>query len=156
MNMKYAVTLIILVLLSLPLACSKLPADGKDEQVTKRGTIEVTGQLVEIPGEFPPNNLYDYAYVLKYKVLQVHRGKLDSDTILVGHYNPLKPRAKAKDKRVEDVGGTLRAFKAGDTHRMALESSIDDFYMGGIINEYAEKETGPVFWAVWTNPVAKK
>ncbi|HPO16778.1 MAG TPA: hypothetical protein PLI09_25295 [Candidatus Hydrogenedentes bacterium] len=154
--MKYAVHFIVLTILIIPLACSKLPPDGKDDHVTTRGTIEVTAQLMEIPGEFPPNNLYDYAYVLKYKVLQVHRGKLDSDTILVGHYNPLKPRAKVKDKRVDDVGGTLRRFQAGDTHRMALESSIDEFYMGGIINEYAEKETGPVFWAVWTNPVAKK
>ena len=143
------------LLLIATVSCTKFPADGKDEEVVKRGSIEVTAQLVEILGEFPPNKLYDYAYVLKYKVLKVHRGQPAGDTILVGQYNPLKPRAKAADKRVEGIGGNLARFKAGDIHRMALEPSIDDAYMGGILNEYAEKEKGPIAWAVWTNYVTQ-
>lgn len=136
-------------------ACSKLPADGKDEAIGSHGSIEVTAKLIEIPGEFPPNKLYDYAYVLKYQVLKVHRGQVQGDTMLVGHYNPLKTRAKAADKRVEGIGGNLQRFKAGEIHRMALEPSIDDAYMGGILNEYAEKEKGPIFWGVWTNLVTQ-
>ncbi len=136
-------------------SCSKLPPDGQDEAVAAHGSIEVTARLIEIPGEFPPNKLYDYAYVLKYQILKVHRGQLSGDTVLVGHYNPLKPRAKAADKRVEGIGGNLQRFKAGDVHRMALEPSIDEAYMGGTLNEYAEKEKGPVRWAVWTNLVTQ-
>ena len=122
-----------------------------DDHVKTMGTIEVEAELMEIPGEFPPNKLYDYAYVLKYKVIAVHRGTLDSDVIYVGHYNPLKPRDRVTDKRVQGIGGNLRSFKAGERHHMALENSIDDFYMGGIINEYHGEVEGPVYWAVWTN-----
>ena len=58
-------------------ACSKSPANEVDAQVyDSSGTAEVTAQLVEIPGPFPPNDLYNYAYVLKYKVLKIHRGNV--------------------------------------------------------------------------------
>jgi len=127
-------------------------AAGPDAQVTTLGSIEVTAQLVEIPTEFPPNKLYDYAYVMKYKVLEVHRGDVPGDDIFVGHYNPLKPRNAVADARVKDIGGNLRAFRAGDIHRMALEAPIDDHYMGGIVNEYFGDDTGTIYWAVWTNP----
>jgi hypothetical protein len=153
--MKWFLYSFIVLSVFVSVSCAKTPADGKDEEVVKRGSIEVTAQLVEILGEFPPNKLYDYAYVLKYKVLKVHRGQLPGETILVGQYNPLKPRSKAADKRVEGIGGNLVRFKAGDIHRIALEPSIDDAYMGGILNEYAGKETGPIAWAVWTNLVTQ-
>ena len=46
-------------------------------EVGKLGGIEVTARLVEIPGEFLPNdNFYNYAFVMKYEVLDVHRGEL--------------------------------------------------------------------------------
>lgn len=138
-----------------PSGCGEQPDPGLDDQVTKRGTIEVTAELLEIPGVFPPNKLYDYAYVLKYRVLEVHRGDPGSDLLYVGHYNPLKPRSGVTDKRVKDIGGTLRNYRAGDIHRMALEVPIDDYYMGGIINEYNAEMTGPVYWAVWTNRVVR-
>jgi len=56
---------------------------------------------------------------------------------------------------VTDVGGNLQKFRAGDVHRIALETPIDDFFMGGIVNRYFEEYKGPVYWAVWTNPVSK-
>ncbi|MCB9782889.1 MAG: hypothetical protein H6751_07995 [Candidatus Omnitrophica bacterium] len=43
---------------------------------------------MEIRGEFVNRADYDYAFVMKYKVLEVHRGKVDSDFIYVAHYNP--------------------------------------------------------------------
>ena len=52
-------------------------------------------------------DLYNYATVLKYQVVEVHRGRVKGQTIYVGHYNPWKPRAEAADRRVTDVGGTL-------------------------------------------------
>jgi hypothetical protein len=34
---------------------------GTDIQLTTRGSGEVTGRLLEIPGEFPTNDLYKYS-----------------------------------------------------------------------------------------------
>src|SRR6267378_2015295 len=87
---------------------------GSDSQVATRGSIEVTAKLVEVPqGAIFKRDLYDYATVLKYRVLEVHRGKVDGETIYVGQYNPFKPRAEAADSRVKDIGGDLKAFRAG-------------------------------------------
>ena len=136
-------------------SCSKKSQTGKDAKVTTLGSIEVTAKLVEITGELPDMPMYDYAFVMKYKVLNVHRGKIDTDTIYVGQYNPLKPRADAADARAPEIGGNLKKFRAGDVHRMALEVPIDDHYMGGVVNRYFDKKTGPIYWAVWTNQGAE-
>jgi hypothetical protein len=127
---------------------------GADPELAKRGSIEVTARLVEVPeGAIFQRELYNYATVLKYEVLQVHRGKVRGQTIYVGHYNPFKPRSEAADKRVPDVGGRLKSFRAGEVHRMALEEPMLDHFSGGILNKYSEEDTDPIYWAVWTNPV---
>jgi hypothetical protein len=137
-------------------SCAKTPAApskaGGDPELARRGSIEVTARLEEVPeGAIFKRELYNYATVLAYRVLQVHRGQLDRQTIYVAHYNPFKPRSEAADTRVKDVGGGLRDFRAGQAHRMALEAPVDDYYMGGIVNKYFGQETGPIEWAVWTN-----
>lgn len=144
--------LLFLALLVALLAYSwrKEPDTGEDPQVTSLGSVEVTARLVEIRGEFPPNDLYDYAYVLKYHVLKAHRGNVDGDDIFVAQYNPLKPRSKAQDEFSGTVGGNLVRFWAGDCHRMALEAPLQDHYMGGILDEYHRRK-GVRYWAVWTN-----
>jgi hypothetical protein len=129
-------------------SCSKGPASDANDKVTTLGDTEVTAQLDEIRGEFVDQTNYDYAFVMKYKVLKVHRGNVDSD-------NPLTPRASVADARAKDVGGTLKRFRAGDIHRMALVSPMDDYFMGGIINRYFEEYKGPVYWALWTGPGVK-
>jgi hypothetical protein len=128
-------------------------ATAEDPQLAARGTVEVTARLVEIPeGAIFKRDLYDYATILKYQVLKVHRGEIKGDAFYVGHYDPWKPRGEAADRRVKNIGGALRQFQAGQVHRMALEVPIDDHFMGGIVNKYFGKETGPIYWAVWTNP----
>jgi len=139
-----------LALALLAFSCTKRGDSGVDREVTTLGAIEVTAKLVEIPGPFPPNDLYNYGYVLKYKVLAVHRGKLDGDEILVAHYNPLKPRSTAQDEFSGKVGGHLDRFRAGDVHRMALEAPLDNFWMGGVVDKYFQQK-GVRYWAVWTN-----
>jgi hypothetical protein len=126
---------------------------GEDPQVKSLGTVEVTARLVEIPdGAIFQRDLYDYATILKYEVVAVQRGVVEKGpTIYVGHYNPWKPRAEAADKRAKGIGGTLRQFRAGQLHRMALESPMDDHFMGGIVDKYFGKHDGPSYWAVWTN-----
>lgn len=117
--------------------------------VTTMGKVEVTARLLEIPGTFPPNDLYDYAYVMKYRVIRVHRGPVEGQDLYVGHYNPLKPRAGAADKFSGKLGGNVDHFQVGDVHRMALAFPLDQFYMGGIIDKHI-KESGVRYWALWT------
>ena len=146
-----------LLAISLVASCQK--PDGSsgsasdDSQVKSLGSIEVTARLVEIPeGAIFERDLYDYVTILKYEVVSVQRGSLEQDaTIYVGHYNPWKARSEASDSRARNIGGNLRQFRAGQLHHMALEVPIDDHYMGGIVNKYFGKHSGPVYWAVWTN-----
>ena len=150
-----------LLLLSVALGACR-PGDGApghasagvDAQVQSLGSVEVTARLVEIPeGAIFQRELYDYATILKYEVVVVHRGSVAKGaTLYIGHYNPWKPRSEAADKRAKNVGGTLRQFRAGQLHRLALETPMDDFFMGGIVDKYFGQHTGPAYWAVWTNP----
>jgi hypothetical protein len=127
---------------------------SSDPQLATRGSIEVTARLEEIPqGAIFNRPLYNYATVLKYQVLEVHRGKVKGQTIYVGHYNPFKPRSEAADKRVPNIGGNLKSFHTGQVHRMALDESMFDQFTGGILNLYSEEDTDPIYWAVWTDLV---
>jgi len=127
--------------------------NAADPHLRTNGTIEVTARLLEIPeGAIFKRDLYDYATILKYRVLEVHRGRVRAETIYVGHYNPWKPRGEAADARVKNIGGKLRRFQAGQVHRMALEAPIEDCFMGGIVNKYFGQATGPLYWAIWTDP----
>jgi len=147
-----ALLIVVLVSASCQKPADEAPAATTDVQLGTRGTVEVTAQLAEIPeGAIFKRDLYNYATILKYQVLSVQRGAVDSDCIYVGHYNPWKPRSEAADERVKDIGGNLRQFRDGQTHRLALEVPIDDFFMGGIVNKYFGQDTGPLYWAVWTD-----
>jgi len=140
-------------LLLLSTSCTTQVDTGEDPNVTSRGSLEVSARLEEIRGDLIDDPMYDYAHVMKYRVLQVHRGQVDQDTIYVGHYNPAEPRDSVADARVQEIGGNVKEFRTGDVHRMALEVPIDDYYMGGIINKYFGEIEDPIHWAVWTNKV---
>lgn len=129
-----------------------IKSTAPDPHLATNGAVEVTARLVEIPeGAIFKRDLYDYATILKYQVLQVHRGPVDGDALYVGHYNPWKPRAEAADKRAPGIGGNVRQFRAGQTHRLALEVPIEEHFMGGIVNKYFGQTTNVLYWAVWTN-----
>jgi hypothetical protein len=146
--------LIVLTMIGLA-ACEKksAAAAAPDPHLASQGTIEVTARLVEIPeGAIFQRDLYDYAAILKYEVVTVHRGSLEKGSIIyIGHYNPTKPRSEAADKRVKDLGGNLRQFRTGDLHHMALETPMDEHYLGGIVDKYFGKHEGPTHWALWTD-----
>jgi hypothetical protein len=135
-------------------SCNRTIQTGVDKEVTTLGSAEVSARLVEIPEPFPPNDLYNYAYVLKYRVLKVHRGTVAGNEIFVAQYNPLKPRFSVQDELSGKIGGNLRTFRSGDVHRMALEGSVDDYWMGGVIDKYFN-QPGIRYWAVWTNLESK-
>jgi hypothetical protein len=127
-------------------------ATSADPRLATNGTVEVTARLVEIPeGAIFKRDLYDYATVLKYEVVKVHRGQVAGETLYVGHYNPWKPRSEAADKRAPGVGGNVQQFQPGQQHHLALEVPIEDYFMGGIVNKYFGKTTNTIYWAVWTN-----
>lgn len=126
------------------------PSSAIDAEVTTLGTIEVSARLLEVPARFPSNDLYNYAYVMKYRVEAVHRGHVYAKEILVAHYNPSKPRSRAQDEFSGRVGGHLQRFRAGDVHRMALQAPLDEFWMGGVVDKYFDQK-GVRYWAIWTN-----
>lgn len=130
--------------------CGGVP--DPDPKVHELGTVEVTARLDDITGDFPSNDLYDYAYVMRYTVIEVHRGEAPGTPLYVGHYNPLKTRTAAADERSGEIGGNVTRFRVGDVHRMALDAPIDEQFMGGIINEYfVEGEPQVIYWAWWTD-----
>jgi len=150
-----AASLVILLPVLFGVSCAKKVDTGEDPNVTTLGSIEVTARLEEIRGDLINDPLYDYAHVMKYKLLEIHRGEVNKETMYIGHYNPAEPRDKVADARVQQIGGNVKQFRVGDSHRMALEVPIDDHYMGGIINKYFGEVNEPVYWAIWTNQVVK-
>lgn len=141
--------LLVVAILCVMSGCAR-PQAPPSPELSSSGDTEVTARLTAIGGEFPPNKLYDYMYVMKYHILKVHRGKVAGEDIFVGHYNPLKTRAAAGDKNSGKVGGNVDRFQVGDVHRMALEAPLDELFMGGIIDKHIN-EQGTRYRAIWTD-----
>jgi hypothetical protein len=114
------------------------------------GEISVRAKLVEIPTSLPPDDLYDYAYVMKYEVIG---GPMDKQTILVAHYKPRMPRAKIKDAAKLHVGGKLRAFTVGDVHKLKLSPDLKKLWKGALTDEYAATDRKSVrYWCLEADP----
>jgi hypothetical protein len=154
-NRSFFAVAVVIIAFSL-ISCGRNPATSAsiltDPGLATNGTVEVSARLLEIPqGAIFKRDLYDYATVLKYQVLNVHRGDFKGELLYVGHYNPWKPRAEAADKRAPGIGGNLRRFQAGQVHHMALDAPLEDHFMGGIVNKYFGTMTNTIYWAVWTD-----
>jgi hypothetical protein len=117
------------LILPVALVLWALPSEAKEPAAT----VEVTARLVKIPGKFPPDELYDYAYVMQY---QVQGGPLDQQNILVAHYKPRRPRAAIDDGMKKHVGGSLRRFDTGALHRMTLTAKVRDVWKGAVVDEF--------------------
>jgi hypothetical protein len=114
-------------------------------------TVVVTAKLVEIPSKPPPDDLYDYAYVMKYEVIG---GPLDKTSILVAHYKPLQPRSKIKDKMKASVSGKLRSFVQGDVHKLKLSPDLKKIWKGPLIDEFSATDRKSVrYWCLEADPV---
>ena len=100
-------------------------------------TIEVTARLAKIPGKFPPDDLYDYAYVMQY---QVEGGALDKQTILVAHYKPRRARAEIDDAMKKVVSGSLKRFEVGALHRMTLTQAMREVWKGAVVDEFFDAD----------------
>jgi hypothetical protein len=112
--------------------------------------LNVVAKLLEIPSKFPPDDLYDYAYVMRY---EVSGGPLDKQAILVAHYKPRQPRSKIKDKLKEHVTGSLRTFVVGDVHRMTLSPDLKKIWKGPVIDDFAATDRKSVrHWCLKVDP----
>lgn len=112
--------------------------------------LDVTAKLVEIPSKFPPDDLYDYAYVMRY---QVQGGALDKQFLLVAHYKPLVPRSKIKDKMKSQVAGKLRSFNPGDVHKLKLSPDLKAIWKGALVDEYSSTDRKSVrYWCLQVDP----
>ncbi len=103
-------------------------------------TLIIRARLLEIPGTFPPNDLYNYVYVMKYRVLDVEQGAYDDREILVGHYNPLIPRKQVSDKMDAFVDGNIEKFEEGDKHELVLVKPIDKVWNEALEDEYFDSQ----------------
>ena len=110
----------------------------------------VTAKLVEIPSKFPPDDLYDYAYVMRYEVVG---GPMDKQSILVAHYKPRQPRGKIKDAMKAHVSGKLRNFVKGDVHKLKLDPGLKKLWTGALVDEFAATDRKSVrYWALEADP----
>src|SRR4051794_41615479 len=96
--------------------------------------LTVTAKLVEIPGKLPPDDLYDYAYVMRYEVIG---GPMDKQSILVAHYKPRQPRSAIKDKMKSVVSGKVRSFHQGDVQKLTLTDNLKSVWKGALVDEFS-------------------
>jgi hypothetical protein len=112
--------------------------------------ISVTAKLVEIPTKLPPDDLYDYAYVMRYQVIG---GPMDKQSILVAHYKPRQPRAAIKDQMKKYVYGKVRSFHLGDVHKLQLAPNLKAIWQGALVDEFAATDHKSVrYFALVADP----
>jgi hypothetical protein len=112
--------------------------------------LTVTAKLVEIPTKFPPDDLYDYAYVMRYEVIG---GVMDKQSILVAHYKPRQLRSKIKEPMKGHVAGKVRSFKQGDIHKLELSPELKRIWQGALVDEFAATDRKSIrYWALVTDP----
>ncbi len=109
----------------------------------KKGTdtLVVNARLIEIPGKLPANDLYDYVYVMKYRIINVIQGMCAEKEILVGQYNPRIARNMVKDKKMDQyVNGNVTKFNVGDKHTLKLIQPIESVWKDAVEDEYKYTE----------------
>jgi hypothetical protein len=144
---------IVLGLVTLPALAATSRADGPAPPPAPPRPdvpVVVTAKLVEIPGKLPEDDLYDYAYVMKYEVVG---GPMDKQTIFVAHYKPRQPRSAIKDKMKSVVSGKVRSFHQGDVHKMKLTENLKSVWKGALVDEYSSVDHKSIrYFALVTDP----
>ncbi len=139
--------MVVLFSLSLALGQSVAPAASpvshaasKSTQKKDQDTLIVLARITEIPGAFPSNDLYNYVYIMKYRVIKVLRGTYKGQEILVGHYNPLIPRRQIKDRMRPLVGGDVVKFEKGARQRLVLVMPIEKVWKDAVEDNYPDSD----------------
>jgi hypothetical protein len=108
--------------------------------VLSKDTLVIVGRLVEIPGKFPPNDLYNYVFIMKYRVIKVLKGSYAPRDILVGHYNPLIPRTRIKGPMAPFVKGNLSGFEENAVHTLVLIKPIEGVWKDAVEDNYPDSD----------------
>lgn len=108
-------------------------------------TLIVIARCIEIAGKFPPNDLYNYVYIMKYRIIKVLKGSYAAQEILVGHYNPLIPRPQIKDKMAPLVRGNVVRFETGAKHKLTLVTPIERVWKDAVEDDYADSDLDKYF-----------
>jgi hypothetical protein len=148
---------IILVIIASVMSADKNPAKAAVKTSAAKvnvDTLIVNARLIEIPGTFPGNDLYNYVYIMKYRISAVIKGKYTEKEILVGQYNPLIPRAKIKDKMDQYVDGNVEKFEVGAVHKLTLIRPMDSIWKDAVEDEYFDSDL-PKYFALRTDVSAK-
>jgi hypothetical protein len=125
-------------------ATAPVPAPGAT------APLAVTAKLVEIPSKFPPDDLYDYAYVMRYEVIG---GSMGGKSIYVAHYKPRLARNGIKDQMKKVVSGKVRSFHVGDVHKLQLNPDLKSVWKGALVDEFAATDRKTVrYFALVADP----
>lgn len=112
--------------------------------------LTVTAELIEIPTAFPDDRLYDYAYVMKYRV---KGGERDGQILLVAHYKPKKQRRQIADLMKAHVKGRLKRFRVGDVHKLELDPDLHKIWTGTLVDDYwATDRKRTRYWCLRADP----
>ena len=108
--------------------------------IVSKDTLVIVARLVEIPGKFPPNDLYNYVFIMKYRVIKVIKGPYTPQDILVGHYNPLIPRNRIKGPMASFVKGDVSGFEVNAVHTLALIKPIESVWKDAVEDDYPDSD----------------
>lgn len=125
-------------------------ASISEKNTSKTDTLVVKARLVEIAGKLPANEIYNYVYIMKYRVVSVENGTCQDKEILVGQYNPLIARNMIKDKMDKYVNGNVKQFVVGEKHLLKLISPVESVWKDAVEDEYIDLDTDRYF-AIETN-----
>lgn len=112
----------------------------KTPAIKKADTLEIIGKLIEIPGKFPPNDLYNYVYITKYRIVKIIKGAYAGKEILIGHYNPLIARNAIKDKMSRFVHGNVDKIEVNARHHLTLIAPIGAVWNDAVEDEYSDSD----------------
>ncbi len=135
---------------ALSLAAALLLLQTGDAFAKQPPPLQLNAKLVKIPGNFPPDDLYDYAYVMRYQVIG---GKLDKQMIFVAHYKPRQKRKKIKGKMKKYVSGKVKRFREGDVHRLSLVPHDRKIWKGAMVDDFFAKDRKSIrYWCLQADP----
>jgi hypothetical protein len=150
--MRRLTVLVLTMFVAMALVASPVLADGAkksaDSEEAVVDTVKIIGRVLEIPGTFPANDLYNYVYIMKYRVMKVLGGDLAEKEILIGHYNPLIPRKQIKDKMDKFVDGNVEEFEIGDKHTLTLIRPIALVWGEALEDEYFDIDEAEKYYAL--------
>lgn len=111
----------------------------------KADSLVVIARLTEIPGKFPANDLYNYVYIMKYRIVKVVKGEYKGQDILVGEYNPRIARSQIKDKMDQYVNGDVSTFTVGDVQKLVLITPMEKVWKDAVEDEYFDSDLTKYF-----------